>query len=42
MRNSLAAEIREKAVAWSVAFAEVEEIDRLVSWPCAGRSRECL
>jgi ribonuclease HII len=29
MRNSLAAEIREKAVAWSVAFAEVEEIDSI-------------
>lgn len=28
-RNSLAAEIKEKAVAWSVGRAEVEEIDRI-------------
>jgi ribonuclease HII len=28
-RNRLAAEIKERAVAWSVAFADVEEIDRV-------------
>jgi ribonuclease HII len=28
-RDRLAVEIRERAVAWSVAFAEVEEIDRI-------------
>ena len=28
-RDRLAAEIKERAVAWSVAFAEVEEIDRI-------------
>ncbi len=34
-RDSLAAEIKERAIAWSVGFAEVEEIDRIKIY-CAG------
>jgi ribonuclease HII len=44
-RKKLAVEIKERAVAWSVAFAQVEEIDRIniygpVFWPCVALSKD--